>query len=51
MNAIIWALVVFFVHFVGLIIYLLVRTEHRVQTRDTTTTGAAPAGSSTTATR
>ncbi len=40
MNAIVWALVVFFLHFLGLIIYMLIRSEHPVRSRE-----PGPAGS------
>ncbi|MCX6561214.1 MAG: zinc ribbon domain-containing protein [Candidatus Aminicenantes bacterium] len=39
MNAIVWALVAFFVHFVGVIIYLLVRSEHPIRARDSAQAG------------
>jgi RNA polymerase subunit RPABC4/transcription elongation factor Spt4/uncharacterized membrane protein YhaH (DUF805 family) len=38
MSGILWALIVFFVHFIGLIIYFIVRADHPIPG----TTGAAP---------
>jgi RNA polymerase subunit RPABC4/transcription elongation factor Spt4 len=40
MNAIVWALVVFFLHFLGLIIYMLIRSEHPVRSREPGSAGA-----------
>jgi cbb3-type cytochrome oxidase subunit 3 len=41
MNPVVWALVAFFVHFVGVVIYLLVRSEHPIRARDAASAGPA----------
>ncbi len=43
MNALIWTLVVFFLHFVGFIVYLLVRTDHPIRTSSPAASGQAAA--------
>jgi hypothetical protein len=48
MNPIIWAMVAFFVHFLGVVIYLLVRSEHPIRARDAAPV-QPPTGSSPTA--
>jgi RNA polymerase subunit RPABC4/transcription elongation factor Spt4 len=43
MNALVWTLVVFFLHFIGFIVYLLVRTDHPIRVPGPAASGTAAA--------